>query len=341
MHNPSPRPAYGPDDVSVVIPALNAADKLLRCLEALRATHSATALDITVVDDGSTDRTAEVARTMGCRTLTNPSSQGPASARNRGARAAQGRLLLFIDADVRIEPGWVAPLLQHFNEGHDMAAVQGVYTEESHDANLPTTLRDLFKAHRFSRIEDQRLAALNTFCCCISRRVFEQVGGFDDHLQAAASEDTDLGVRLFEAGHRIALERRLQVQHLKRYSALGLLRSDYAKVFHKMKLSWRRRGLRNMTVSMNPVERMLPELLALGLAPYVALSLLCPPLWPVGGPGLALFAALNADFLRFISRRKGWRFAAASLPLFLADLAGCHVAILHATLEARLLGRSY
>src|SRR5690606_32494747 len=82
--------------VSVILPAKNEAEGLRRTLPALR--ERMPAAEIIVVDDGSTDDTAEVAAALGARVLGSPYSMGNGAAIKRGARAAPGELLVSTDS---------------------------------------------------------------------------------------------------------------------------------------------------------------------------------------------------------------------------------------------------
>ena len=85
--------------VSIIVPVKDETDKIGRCLRALQA-QSMDRMDyeVILVDDGSTDETAEVARSLGVQVLSQ-ANLGPASARNTGAKQAEGEILLFTDAD--------------------------------------------------------------------------------------------------------------------------------------------------------------------------------------------------------------------------------------------------
>jgi glycosyltransferase involved in cell wall biosynthesis len=112
--------------VSVVVPAYNAADTLSLCLSALaRQDFPAEDYEVVVVDDGSTDATADVARRSGVRVFSQPNA-GPAAARNHGAQEARGEFLLFTDADCAPVPGWVRALTAPFADPQ-VAGAKGAY----------------------------------------------------------------------------------------------------------------------------------------------------------------------------------------------------------------------
>lgn len=104
--------------LSIVLPAKNEAAALTRLLPALRKSHPDA--EIIVVDDGSTDDTAEICRQNDVKSLRQPYSMGNGAAIKRGARAATGETIVFMDADGQHDPGLIDQLMKRLDEGFDM-----------------------------------------------------------------------------------------------------------------------------------------------------------------------------------------------------------------------------
>src|SRR3546814_921706 len=104
--------------LSVILPAKNEADGLRQTLPRLREAQPEA--ELIVVDDGSIDDTAEVAAAHGARVLSSPYSMGNGAAIKRGARAASGEILVFMDADGQHDPACIDAVLAKMDEGYDM-----------------------------------------------------------------------------------------------------------------------------------------------------------------------------------------------------------------------------
>ena len=143
--------------LSIILPAKNEAEGLRGTLPALRVAYPEA--EIIVVDDGSTDDTARVAAEAGARVLSSPYSMGNGAAIKRGARAASGKVLVFMDADGQHGAGHVRALLDKLDEGYDM--VVGA-RDRSGQANLHRGLANGFYNRLASWMTGHRIADLTS-----------------------------------------------------------------------------------------------------------------------------------------------------------------------------------
>lgn len=209
--------------LSAIVPVRDGEDHLRRTLPALAAALPAGA-ELIVSDDGSKDASLEVARASGARVLEHPETLGPAAARNRGAREAQGDVLVFLDADVRVHHDTLPLLLRAFDDD-DVAAAFGSYDAAPEARSWVSLYKNL--AHHF--VHQRSREEASTFwagCGAVRAAVFRSLGGFDETYRRPSIEDVELGCRMRAAGHRIRLIHAAQVTHLKRWTLMSWLASD-------------------------------------------------------------------------------------------------------------------
>jgi len=104
--------------LSIILPAKNEAPALAALLPKLRSAYSGA--EIIVVDDGSTDDTPAICRSNGVECLSSPYSMGNGAAIKRGARAATGEILVFMDGDGQHDPADILRLTNQLDQGYDM-----------------------------------------------------------------------------------------------------------------------------------------------------------------------------------------------------------------------------
>jgi GT2 family glycosyltransferase len=185
----------GTPKVSAIIANWNGAHHLRICLPSLLAqTHKSP--EIVVVDNGSTDDSVNVAREFGARWLSLSKNMGLAPALNRGAAIATGEMLLFINNDMRFDPGFVSALLAPLQEDSSVFAVDGMQlnwhgTERAHVAtrlckgkSAARPSAQLVPGLYFYQQEAERTPVfMGSAACMLVRRVFfEELGGFDERL---------------------------------------------------------------------------------------------------------------------------------------------------------------
>ncbi|HEX4733300.1 MAG TPA: glycosyltransferase family 2 protein [Thermoleophilaceae bacterium] len=190
-------------EISVVIPTRNRAERLRALLVSL-AEQDGPPFEVIVVDNASEDATllevgeADAVLDAHVRAMHLPQPMGPAVARNRGWRAAQGQLVVFTDDDVVAQPGWLAAIAAAHARDPE-AVIQGRTEPDP---------RELHRLSAFSRSQHATGPGPWFQTCNIAypRSLLERVGGFDESFWDAAGEDTDLGWRAIEAGARVVYE---------------------------------------------------------------------------------------------------------------------------------------
>ena len=324
----SPRPRRPP--LSVVIPVNNGGRNFGRCLRGLRDS-SWTEYELVVVDDGSTDDTAERAESIGALVLRNSSKLGPAAARNAGALAVNAPLIFFLDADVAVHPDAIARAMARFEADPDLAGLFGSYDADPDAPGLVSRFRNLLHhyVHQSGTFVDDARPA-HTFwtgCGLIRRDVFLASGGFDPQLyRRPAIEDIELGYRITRAGHRIVLARDVQATHLKRWTLLEMVRTDIFRRGVPWMLLMKRSKVVETDLNVSKAQRACVAATGLGLlgmfaAIWFPSSLMLMPL------SVAAIVALNRDFYRFLARRRGFAFALASTLIHLIYYCCCGASV--------------
>ncbi len=331
--------------ISVVIPAYNAASTLGACLQAIRGSGYSD-YEVVVVDDASTDQTPQVAERYGCRVLRLSQNVGTAEAKNIGAREARGDVILFTDADIVQQPDTLGLIVEDLADA-TLAGVVGLLGTSLKYNNLSSQFKNLWMHYTYKRLAvsynaKQGVGLFFTSLAAIRREVFSQMGGFDAHYRGASvTEDIEFGQRLMSAGHRIIVDARLEVEHLKHYTLGGLLRTDLERAFGLTK-TWLRKKLEpaarrggqkyyasvpGFFVLSVPLAWMLPVLILLAVATRSA-----PWLWLALLDYLAGLMA-NAPFLNALRAARGWLFAVQSCLLLPLDLWASGLGVLWAFVD--------
>lgn len=211
--------------VSVVVPARDAEDTIGDCLRSLRhQRYPADRFEVIVVDDGSTDATARLAEATADR-LIRQEHRGPAAARNAGARAARGEVLVFTDADCSPASAFLEDLLRAF-EDDEVVAARGAYRTRQRGL-VPRYVQQEYE-HKYART--RRLPAINfidTYAAAYRTSVFLENGGFDTSYPSASVEDQEFSFRLASKGYRMVFVPSAIVFHRHDRSPIEYLRRKF------------------------------------------------------------------------------------------------------------------
>lgn len=225
-YQPFPMPGSEQPLVSIIIPVYNQLHHTWQCLQALADTATATAFEVIVVDDGSSDATAsEVPRISGVRFHKNPQNLGFIGACNAGAELARGEYLFFLNNDTAVQSGWLEPLLRSFDEFSDVGLVGSklVYPDGRLQEAGGIVFNDGsgWNYGRFDHPDDPRYDYPREADYCsgaaimIRKSLFEEFGGFDSLYKPAYYEDTDLAFKVRSRGLRVIYQPASRVVHFE------------------------------------------------------------------------------------------------------------------------------
>lgn len=211
--------------VSVVIPVYEDPDGLAVTLRSLVAqTYPDDRHEVVVVDNGSADRTPAVARQFAranetVRTIVEPES-GSYAARNAGIRAAEGTVLSFVDADMSVDPDWLAAVVDRLERTGAAFLACDVTLEE---AAGPESLAERYNRRTAFPIREyvEEWSFAPTCCLTVRREVFDEVGLFDAAL--VSSGDREFGNRVAAAGYDLAFAPDVSMTHPLRTSTRALV----------------------------------------------------------------------------------------------------------------------
>ena len=230
MENPKPKSSARSNmTLSVIVPAYNSEKTIEKTLISLKK-QTLVPDEILIVDDSSTDRTAEIAERY-FQVVRLPQNMGPARARNIGIKRATGDIIAFIDADCEATPGWAEAIHERFSRNSDEEVVMG-------NVKIPpsTFLGDSISALGFPgggsvgfdkiwKVDENGYTDHITSANFAARKeIFQKFGMFDESFPFPGSEDPELSFRFTRLGVRIRYCPEVVVYHVPRTDMASFVR---------------------------------------------------------------------------------------------------------------------
>lgn len=286
--------------VSIIIPVYNGEKTIRDCLQAVFDSEYRH-FKVILVDDNSTDKTLDNAKEFNCKVIKLSRNLGAAAARNKGVAVSHGEILFFLDSDIIIEKDTIGKIVHTFKNRPDTIALFGSYKKNTIPTNFYSVYKNLL--HHYTHQTSREDAA--TFCAgfgAIRRSIFFELGGFDENYRCL--EDIELGYRMYQVGHKIYLDKSIQVTHCKYYSLWSLIKSDVmnrAKPWTKIMLDKRIFRSDLNTKAKNIISVIIVFLMLVNFS-----LLFIQPRWLLVLISLFIFfLALNNTFYLFVLHEKG------------------------------------
>ncbi len=227
--------------VSVVIPAFNAQQTIVHAIQAVLAQTYPGDIEVIVVDDGSTDRTAEIVQSFREVKYVRQDNAGPASARNKGSSVGRGQFIFFTDSDCIAHRNWIEKILKGFTDDQ-ISVVCGSYGIANPQSMLARLIhREILYRHQF--LMPRFPKAFGSYNFCVRRSVFAEAGGFDETYRRASGEDNDLSYRILKKGGRIYFAKDALVDHYHPTAIRKYLKEQFRHGYWRAKMYWDHPGM--------------------------------------------------------------------------------------------------
>ncbi|MFN8550073.1 MAG: glycosyltransferase family A protein [Candidatus Obscuribacterales bacterium] len=312
-------------NVSVIVPVYNGGDQFEDCLAAI-ARWKPTNWELIVVDDGSTDQSAALARHYGATVMSTEGRLGPGAARNIGSRYASGEYVCFIDADCEVNAVTFKNMAGILSRDTTIDALFGSYDTTPRAPSFLSQYKNLMH-HWVHQNSSEDAATFWSGCGVVRRSLFLALGGFDVVTYKRPSiEDIDLGYRIKQAGGKIVLSKKVQVKHYKNWTLMCLLKTD---VFDRG-IPWTRLILSDKSRLINDLNLGNDQRLSLVVTYLLLLSLALIPFVPHAGYAAAALAvvlfSLNINTYGFFVKRRGALFAIPAIGMHWLYFVYCGIA---------------
>ena len=212
--------------LSVIIPAYNAEATIADCIQSmLDQNYPRASFEVIVVDNLSTDKTAEIVKTFPVRYICENHQQGPSPARNSGACVARGSILVFFDADQVATPSYLKELIQGHEDSENAAFASLNIGEDSHNSYIGAYWKNEWE-HNSKNFRGSRYLRFSGGNVAIRREIFQKTGGFDTSLKTC--EDIDLALRIQKSTKlKVRYNHNAVSYHKERSSGVSLIEREF------------------------------------------------------------------------------------------------------------------
>ncbi len=218
-----PPPVPNAPRISVVICAYNAERTMDACLASLRELRYPN-YEVVVVNDGSTDRTLEIAQRYPEFTTISQENKGLSVARNAGMEASTGEIIAYTDSDCVVDPDWLTYLAYKFVQS-GFVAVGGPNLPPPEDSAIAAYVAAAPGGPTHVLIDDEIAEHIPGCNMAFTKAALQEIGGFDP-LHRAAGDDVDLCWRLQNQGYAIGFSPTAQVWHFRRNTIRAYLKQQ-------------------------------------------------------------------------------------------------------------------
>ena len=314
--------------LSIIVPVYNGERTIESCLDHIYDSDYKH-FEVIVVNDCSTDSTAEKVKKYPCNLINLNKNMGVANARNTGAENSNGKLLIFVDADTYLHKYTLTKLVDSYNKNPNMKIIGIVDSGKYFNVDYSSRFCKLKIIHGLKLKKNENFRVFSSFpsggCLC-EKKVFDEVGGFSIRYKKAGIEEYDFGNRIIENGYRNYISKDITFDHddhntlSKRARELMNRTSVYVPLYLQKRSCETNGGTATVT------ESLLALLSILGILTsplfFTKLYLIPSIIWTA-------YLFFNLDFLYYVLKKEGPLYAFYSLfaSIYLSTFIGIGIII--------------
>jgi len=233
---------------SILMVTYNNIELTRLCLASVQRACGKMPFEVIVVDNASSDgtqawlRECVESKLLPLKLIENADNRGFAAANNQAANAARGDVLIFLNNDTVVTPGWLDALVAILDGDSSIGIVGPATNSCGNEAQVGTRYADLDAMARFAAEytaahagERAELPMLTLFCAAMRRALYAEIGGLDERYQVGMFEDDDLAMAVRARGRRVVVARDVFVHHYGGASFSRLPGAAYLRIW------WRNR----------------------------------------------------------------------------------------------------
>jgi glycosyltransferase involved in cell wall biosynthesis len=327
VSNVSNKAVQAPSEINIVIPNYNRGSDVLKLIESIK-TSTYSNLNITVVDDCSTDDSVGVLRGNEVRVIEHKENLRQGAARNTGARNTNGDIIVFLDSDVLVFSDTIEKLVNALVSDEEISAVVGLPGKTSEFNDLCSSHFILRVYFNYINLPDFITHTTGTITA-IRRTEFEKVGGYNELITGV--EDDEFGLELCRKGGRIYFDRNIPVIHNKKIGLLGLIRNDMMRTVDRVLYMFRKSQFQSTIKEKRFISTPFTQILSALIAPVLIFSFasIFYSIWflPLFVLAFLSFYGLYPSYLYFVSRERGIIFSVKVFFLLIIDMFFVHIAL--------------
>jgi glycosyltransferase involved in cell wall biosynthesis/MoaA/NifB/PqqE/SkfB family radical SAM enzyme len=295
--------------LSVIIPIYNDEKYIGKCLDSIFDSDYPD-FEVIIVNDASTDRSSDIIKRFLCRVIDLEKNRGVAYARNEGARAAKGDVLVFFDSDVVVEKDTLSKFARAY-EDPNVKICQCRITPHSLTPGFASEFVAIMLDYRAGLMVPYTTYLL-TMAFSIKRSVFFEIGGFNTNFKLSGGEEFEIGTVIQRHNYKMFLDMSFGVYHhyphfLRRFKKL--IRRSYVYGLVVLRRNFKLdKGYGTLRDGINAMLSML-GIFSLCISPFI------PYLALLFFATLATHTVLDFGIYAHVARRKGLLFFLRSIPV--------------------------